>query len=111
MARRSGAKPEGARVPEPLFNVFVDYETFAGRICELANGADTDERSPGFSTGPGLRKSSSKDASYARRVPDNARDPALPSASPATSHALCGRFSVPEPSKRPISRRGGHGVT
>src|SRR3954447_21639494 len=38
MARRSGAKPEGARMPEPLFNVFVDYETFAGRICELANG-------------------------------------------------------------------------
>ena len=38
MARRSGAVPEGARLPEPLFNVFVDYETFAGRICELANG-------------------------------------------------------------------------
>ena len=38
MARRSGAKPEGARMPEPLFSVFVDYETLAGRICELANG-------------------------------------------------------------------------
>jgi hypothetical protein len=38
MARRSGAVPEGARMPEPLFSVFVDYETFAGRICELANG-------------------------------------------------------------------------
>jgi len=38
MARRSGAKPEGARMPEPLFSVLVDYETFAGRICELANG-------------------------------------------------------------------------
>ena len=38
MARRSGAVPEGARMPEPLFSVFVDYETLAGRICELANG-------------------------------------------------------------------------
>jgi hypothetical protein len=38
MARRSGAVPEGARMPEPLFSVFVDYESFAGRICELANG-------------------------------------------------------------------------
>jgi len=38
MARRSGAMPAGARKPEPLFSVFVGYETFAGRICELANG-------------------------------------------------------------------------
>jgi hypothetical protein len=38
MARRSGAVPAGARMPEPLFNVFLDYETLAGRICELANG-------------------------------------------------------------------------
>jgi hypothetical protein len=38
MARRAGAKPEGARMPEPLFSVLVDYETFAGTICELANG-------------------------------------------------------------------------
>ena len=39
MARRAGAVPPGARLPEPLFSVFVDYSTaFAGRICELANG-------------------------------------------------------------------------
>src|SRR5207302_5577196 len=38
MARRSGAMPADARKPEPLFSVFVGYETFAGRICELANG-------------------------------------------------------------------------
>jgi hypothetical protein len=39
MARRAGAVPAGARMPEPLFSVFVDYETFAGPICDLANGA------------------------------------------------------------------------
>jgi hypothetical protein len=38
MARRAGAVPEGARRPEPLFSVLVGYETFAGRMCELANG-------------------------------------------------------------------------
>jgi hypothetical protein len=38
MARRSGAVPPGARMPEPLFSVLIDYETLAGRICELANG-------------------------------------------------------------------------
>lgn len=38
MARRSQAMPEGARLPEPLFTVLVGYETFAGPICELANG-------------------------------------------------------------------------
>jgi hypothetical protein len=38
MARRSGAMPPGARMPEPLFSVLVDYETITGRICELANG-------------------------------------------------------------------------
>jgi hypothetical protein len=38
MARRAGAVPPGARLPEPLFCVFVGYETLAGRICELANG-------------------------------------------------------------------------
>jgi hypothetical protein len=38
MARRAGAVPEGARRPEPLFTVLVGYETFAGRMCELANG-------------------------------------------------------------------------
>lgn len=39
MARRSGGFPHGGRLPEPLFSVFVGYETFAGRICELANGS------------------------------------------------------------------------
>ena len=39
MARRSGAAPPGARLPEPLFTVLVGYETFAGRICELANAS------------------------------------------------------------------------
>jgi hypothetical protein len=38
MARRAGAMPAGSRKPEPLFTVFVGYETFAGRICELADG-------------------------------------------------------------------------
>src|SRR5437868_6926387 len=38
MAKRSGAVPEGARMPEPLFSVLIDYETLSGRICELANG-------------------------------------------------------------------------
>lgn len=38
MARRAGAVPAGARLPEPLFSVLVGYETFAGRICELADG-------------------------------------------------------------------------
>ncbi len=38
MARRAGAMPPGARLPEPLFCVLVGYETFAGRICELADG-------------------------------------------------------------------------
>lgn len=37
MARRAGAVPAGSRLPEPLFTVLVGYETFAGRICELAN--------------------------------------------------------------------------
>ena len=37
MARRAGAMPAGGRLPEPLFSVVVGYETFAGRICELAN--------------------------------------------------------------------------
>jgi Domain of unknown function (DUF222) len=38
LATRAGAVPAGARRPEPLFTVLVGYETFAGRICELANG-------------------------------------------------------------------------
>jgi hypothetical protein len=46
MARRAGAMPPGARLPEPLFCVFVGYETFAGRICELANGTVVTPGSP-----------------------------------------------------------------
>jgi hypothetical protein len=37
MAKRSMALPAGSRLPEPLFSVLVGYETFAGRVCELAN--------------------------------------------------------------------------
>jgi hypothetical protein len=37
MASRAQAVPEGARLPEPLFSVLVGYETFAGRMCELAD--------------------------------------------------------------------------
>ncbi|MEA2900539.1 MAG: hypothetical protein QOH36_426 [Actinomycetota bacterium] len=40
MARRAMALPPGARLPEPLFTVLVGYETFAGRMCELASGRD-----------------------------------------------------------------------
>jgi hypothetical protein len=39
MAVRSRIAPADGRRPEPLFTVLVDYETFAGRICELANRA------------------------------------------------------------------------
>ena len=38
MATRSAAMAPGARMPAPLFSVFVGYETLAGRICELADG-------------------------------------------------------------------------
>jgi len=38
MATRSRAMAPGAHRPVPLFNVFVDYETLSGRICELASG-------------------------------------------------------------------------
>jgi hypothetical protein len=38
LARRAGAVPPGARLPEPLLTVLVGYETLAGRICELARG-------------------------------------------------------------------------
>jgi hypothetical protein len=39
MATRAMSTPHGSRRPRPLFTVFVGYETFAGRICELANRA------------------------------------------------------------------------
>jgi Domain of unknown function (DUF222)/HNH endonuclease len=38
LATRAQAAPPGGRRPEPLFTVFVGYETLAGRICELADG-------------------------------------------------------------------------
>ncbi len=38
MARRARAVGRGAKLPKPLFTVLVGYETFAGRVCELAGG-------------------------------------------------------------------------
>ena len=41
LARRAQAMPVGSRLPEPLFSVLVDYDTFRdtfGRTCELAEG-------------------------------------------------------------------------
>jgi hypothetical protein len=38
LVRRAAAVPAEAKLPEPLFTILVGYETFAGRICELANG-------------------------------------------------------------------------
>ena len=38
MARRAGTAPAHGRRPEPLFTVLVGYETFAGPICQLADG-------------------------------------------------------------------------
>lgn len=38
MATRARIAPAGGRRPEPLFTVLVDYETFAGRLCQLADG-------------------------------------------------------------------------
>ena len=39
MALRAGTAPSDGRRPEPLFTVLVGYETFHGRIRELANRA------------------------------------------------------------------------
>jgi hypothetical protein len=38
MATRSATMPENGRRPLPLFSVLVGWETFAGRLCELARG-------------------------------------------------------------------------
>ena len=38
MAQRAMTAPADGRRPEPLFSVLVGYETFAGRVCELADG-------------------------------------------------------------------------
>jgi hypothetical protein len=37
MAARSRTAPAGGRRPEPLFTVLIDYPTFSGRMCQLAN--------------------------------------------------------------------------
>jgi hypothetical protein len=38
MATRARTAPKDGRRPAPLFSVLVGYETFAGRVCELARG-------------------------------------------------------------------------
>ncbi|MCU1381053.1 MAG: hypothetical protein JWN29_4036, partial [Acidimicrobiales bacterium] len=38
MAVRARTAPRDGRRPAPLFSVLVGYETFHGRMCELANG-------------------------------------------------------------------------
>jgi hypothetical protein len=38
MATRSKMVPADARRVGPLFSVLIDYPTFTGRVCELANG-------------------------------------------------------------------------
>jgi hypothetical protein len=38
MATRARTAPRDGRRPAPLFSVFVGYETFADRLCELADG-------------------------------------------------------------------------
>jgi hypothetical protein len=38
LARRAMAAPDEARRPRPLISVLVGYETFKGRVCELADG-------------------------------------------------------------------------
>ena len=38
LAHRAATAPPGGRRPAPLVTILVGYETFAGRICELADG-------------------------------------------------------------------------
>ncbi len=38
MARRSASTPPDAQPPRPLITILAGYETFAGRICQLATG-------------------------------------------------------------------------
>jgi len=38
LAKRSVTAPAGGKGPEPLISAFVGYETFKGRICQLAGG-------------------------------------------------------------------------
>jgi hypothetical protein len=37
-ATRARTVPKDGRRPAPLFSILVGYETFAGRVCELAGG-------------------------------------------------------------------------
>jgi hypothetical protein len=38
LARRAVTAPSGGKRPKPLISLFVGYETFKGRICQLADG-------------------------------------------------------------------------
>jgi hypothetical protein len=38
LARRAMATPAGSRLPVPLVSILCGFETFAGRVCELADG-------------------------------------------------------------------------
>lgn len=38
MARRAMTAPRDGKRPRPLVSILVGYETFAGRVCELADG-------------------------------------------------------------------------
>jgi Domain of unknown function (DUF222) len=38
MARRAMVAPADGRRPEPLVSVMIGYETFKGRVCQLADG-------------------------------------------------------------------------
>ena len=38
MALRSATAPAGGKRPQPSISVLVGYETFAGRVCQLASG-------------------------------------------------------------------------
>ena len=60
MARKAMAVPAGARLPEPLFTVLVGYETFKGRMCELARRQGGE---PGVAGGPGWTRRGSSGSS------------------------------------------------
>jgi hypothetical protein len=90
LVRRAEATPPvDAKNPEPLFTVLVSYETFAGRICELANGIVV---TPG-SLGPWLDKAVGRAGRLRRSRPrQERRSPSPP---------LPGRHSSRRRSTRP----------
>jgi len=45
MATRSAGAGNDSRRPEPLFSVFVGYETFVGMLCQLSDGTVISPRS------------------------------------------------------------------